>query len=498
MDTRTRTEQEELLLALEEKARRELRRKPPFLPNEGQLPVLSSKKLIRLVTSGNGSGKTVLAVNEGVLTMQGFNPYTNQKLIVPNKVIYVLDKPNKVADKIWPEMKKFYDTSTWETHKDGTPGIRRISMPNGSEMLFMFHDQDPMSFESIDGYGIVIYDEPPPRHIFIALSRGGRSKGFKTRHLFAGTPIGSNSAWLRTELLEAWKNGDQDIDVFNFHTSVNAINLDDGYIETFSKRLSEKEKLIRLSGQWSDLDGLALAHLFNPKVHVLPSAAQWDKGNPCVVSIDPHPSKAHVAMLLGVDRDDRLYVLKELSIKMLPREFARELRRWYATYNVIDIVCDNLGSAELTGAEGFLSFIEVLKQEGVRVRATRYDEKVDAEWIQRMQDALLIPDKPDQYGQMLPKLRIMPDCRGTVSDIKNVQWLKVRNIDEYKPTLDISNKDYLACLKYALAQGLSYNKPRKMKPIYHSGSMYGVTRPAKERLRVKMDARATYARKFRG
>lgn len=481
----TREEKERYLLALQEKQRREKKRKPPFKPNPGQMRVVTSPALIRLVTSGNGAGKTALACVEAVWTAQGHNPITGSKHKVPNKVIYVLDRPGKVNDKVIPEMKKFFNTDDWQFLKDGTPSVRRIVVSTGSEIIFMFHEQEAMAFESIDGYALVVYDEPPPRHIFIALLRGGRAKGYNTRHMFAGTPIGANSAWMRTELLEMWKAGDKDIDVFTFPTDENKDNLDWERVEANFKFLSEKEIEIRRNGQWSDLDGLALAHLWRDDTHIVPDDAPWDGNNPVVVAIDPHPSKKHVAVMLGVDRQDHLEVLKELEEKMVPREFARALREWMKGYRVIDIVCDNLGSSEMTGGEGFKSFIEILQEEGIRVRPTRYDEKVDAEWITRLQSALQIPDKPDNFGQTVPKLRVRARCRGTISDAKNVQWTKMRNVDEYKPTLDIANKDRLACLKYALACDLFYSKPHKTKPYYSPATMYGVGAPAKKRQAIR-------------
>lgn len=483
----SREEKEALLQAIQERKRREKSKKPPFVPNEGQLSVLQSDKLIRVVTSGNGSGKTVLAVVEAVNTCLGVNPFRKVDTPVPTKVIYVLDKPSKVNDKIVVEMKRFYDTSEWVFHKDGTPGIRRVSFPNGSEMVFMFHEQEAMSFESVDSYSSCAYDEPPPRHVFIGLARGGRSKGYKTRHLFCGTPIGPNASWLRTELLEQWKAGDPDIEVFNFSTHVNSAHLDDGYIESFSKRLTEKEIQVRLHGQWSDLDGLALAHLWRDDKHLTKGEYAVEKEWPTVIAIDPHPTKAHCVLALTATPDDRLVAIDFAERKEVPRDFARFLRKWMERFRVIDIVVDNLGSSEMTGGEGFKSFIQVLNEEGVRARPTTYDEKSDEDWITRIQDALLIPDTPDNFGQMEPKLKVHPRCRTLISDIKNAQWVKIRNQDLYKPTLDISNKDALACLKYALATGLFYAKPQRMRPHYMNVQPYrGLDLKPKRRARLSV------------
>jgi hypothetical protein len=493
MGAKLNREQAELrLLALQELKRRAKKRRPPFKPNPGQERVIRSEALIRLVTSGNGAGKTALACVEAVWTAQGYNPITGQHNKVPTKVIYVLDSPGKVNDKILPELNKFFDTTEWEPMKDGKPYVRRYVLPNGSELVFMFHEQEPAAFESIDGYSLVVYDEPPPRHVFVGLLRGGRAKGYNTRHMFAGTPIGANSAWMRTELLEMWKAGDKDIEVFAYSTDENKQNLDWERVEANFKFLSEKEVEIRRHGQWSDLDGLALAHLWKDDVHIVHDL-QWDKSCPVVVSVDPHPSKKHMAIMLGADKDNRLYVLKELAVKAVPRDFARQLKAWMEGYRVIDIVVDNLGSSEMTGGEGFKSFIEVMNEEGVRARPTRYDEKVDAEWITRLQDALLIPEQPDNFGQKVPKLRVAAQCRTTISDCKNVQWLKMRNLDEYKPTLDISNKDALACLKYALACNLYFTKPHHTAPTYRNVSLYGVSAPPAKRKALRLRRRLRQA-----
>lgn len=481
----TREQKELRLKLLQEKIRREKSKKPPFQPNEGQRKVLTSQAKIRLVTSGNGSGKTVLSCVEAVWTAQGTNPLTSETHMVPNKVIYVLDRPGKVNDKLLPELKKFFDTTHWKFHKDGTPSIRRITLPNESEILFMFWEAEPMAWESIDGYSLVVFDEPPPRHAFVGLYRGGRSKGFKTRFLFSGTPIGPNASWLRMELLERWKQGDPDIEVFTFHTEVNKENLADGYIEDFSKALSEKEKAVRLGGEWSDLDGLALAHLWRDEIHLVDDF-EWNERHPVVVSIDPHPSKKHHALMLGVDDKGNEYCIKMLIRKEVPRVFARSLREWMQGYRVVDIVCDNLGSAEMTGGEGFKTFIEVLREEGVRVRPTTYEEKHEEDWVTRIQDSLLIPDKPNNFGQKLPKLRVFRSCREIQSDIKNVTWVKIKNLDEYKPTLDIQNKDALSCLKYAKACNLFFDKPRRMEPHVMIKDKYGLMPKANKRRSVKI------------
>lgn len=481
LKTLSREEKMKLMELIEERARRDKLKIRSYEPNPGQVQVHKCQKKIRLVVAGNGSGKSTLGANEAVWAAQGYNPLSEEYLRVPRRVVVVLDKPDKVSDKWIPEMRKWFNTENWSFNKNGKPYVSQIAMPNGSEIKFMFHEQDELSFESLE-VDDLIFDEPPPRHIYIALIRGMRNKDKAARILIIGTPI--TGSWLRKEIYEPWAEGEaEDTECFRFSTAVNEKNLPDGYVEWFSSKLSDKERRIRIEGEFFDLDGLALAHLFKRDKHLLPPDFEWDKSFPCVVAIDPHPSKKHVALLVGADKQGPV-VLKELSGKLVPREFARELKKWYASYRVVDIVCDSLGSADSTGGEGFKSFIQVLNEEGIRARATTYDDKNDEDWISRIQEVLAIPTEADNFGNKEPKLRISPRCAGLISDIESVEWVKHRNLDEFKPSLNIGNKDYLACLKYGLATNITYKRSRA-EPYYRNGEAYGI----KTNNRVKMNIR---------
>jgi hypothetical protein len=432
-------------------------RKAVYTPNNGQIKVHDCKSTVRAVFAGNGSGKTTLGVNEALWACLGYNPVTEETTRVPATVIVVLDKPDKI-EKTWlPELMKWHNIEKNQLHKRGKPFYSMIEFKNGSQIQFMFHQQEPMSFESIE-LDYAIFDEPPPRHVYIALRRGARKLHSVPKFLIIGTPI--TARWLRTEIYEPWAKGElQDTTCFKYGTVVNQKNLASGYIEQFSSVLSEREKKIRLEGDFFDLEGLALAHLFDRSVHLVPPP-QWDSSWPTVVAIDPHPNKNHVACLLGCDPHGHYYYLKEIASRSVPRDFARELRDFMQGYTVIDIVCDSLGSSPLTGGDGNRSFIEVLNDMGVRARATRYEDKKDEQWIVKIQEVLKIPLESDNFGQKTPLLRIAEDCPGIIHNIENVQWMKHRLEESYKPKLDISDQDYLACLKYALSTNLQYNKRR--------------------------------------
>jgi hypothetical protein len=448
-----------MLEALEEKRRRELLNVNQYFPHPGQLRIHESKAVERFVTSGNAFGKSCLLVNEVLAAATGVNPWTKEHTPVPARCAVLLDSPTKIEEQFLPELRKWYPLNPEkQLEKRGKPYPAAIVFPNGSEIVFYFHQQDPLIFEGIE-VDYVFADEPMPRPIYVSLFiRGARTKNKKQRLLCVGTPIAAS--WMRTEIIEPWARGElENVECFKGSSHENKENLAEGYLERMESRLSDKEKAVRLHGEFYDISGLALAHLWNRSVHVHSKEKSVelrknavDNKWPCIVAVDPHPSKAVCAVLMAQDpHSNRVYVMDEFRKKVVPREFATELKDWLTEYRIVDIIVDSLGAADFTGGEGFKSFIQVLSDSGIRARSTSFKEKSDEDFIERIQDALVIPNGG------LPTLSVLQWCVGTVSDLENVSWVQAKNLngDMLKPKLAIDNRDYLACVKYGLAAGVT-------------------------------------------
>lgn len=450
--------------AAKEKQRRLRENRKAFTPHEKQLAVITDDHNKRILVSGNGFGKTALGANEVIWALDGYNPVTKQYTPAPAEIVVVLDAPEKVGDVWLPELRKWRNIENEQLHKRGKPYYTEITWPNGSSLRFMFHLQEPMAFESLES-DFVVLDEPPPRNVWIALLRSGRKKGRKARFLLIGTPIAQ--VWLR-EYYAEWEKGlFPDTQFFRGSTKDNQENLAEGYIEEFSMHLTANEKKTRLEGEFFNTEGLALAHLFDRKRHLEATHIEA-RTMPCVLAVDPHPNKPTAACLLGVDAAGIYHYLAEFNQKMVPRQFAQWLKKeWLSKYNIVDMVCDSSGNADYTGGEGFKSFIEVLNSEGVRIRGTTYDEKKDEEFLERIQDALFIAEGKE------PRLKIASYCLGVIKDIENCAWQPIKNSETYKPKLEISNRDFLACLKYALAVNLSFDqRNRQVRHTYTKRSAF--------------------------
>ncbi len=457
-----------LLDALEEQKRRDRLKKNQFVPTPKQLAVIDSDALEKYLFCGNGFGKTCVLVNWIEWAAKGWNPITKKTTPVPSVIYLVVDDPSKIDQKIIPEYRKWFDLPEERLHKDGKPHISRISYKNGSVVHILTHEVNLLKLEGVEMTHIA-YDEPPPRHVFLGLYRGGRIEGRPLQILMAGTPL--YQAWLRTDIYEPWVDGDaefQDIECFTGESADNSHINPEEYMRRFGKLLSEEEKNTRFKGEFFDLSGQALAQIWSPKVHIIPKGQfVWDRDNPCVVAIDPHKAKPHHAVLLGADKENRYYVLDEFSLKTHSRKFAKALvqKGWFRDYRVIDIIYDSYGNEEQSGGEGMKSFGQVfneeLKANGIgRARATSYEDKDDEDFVERIENVLVIPDDPDNTGQCLPKLRVLDHCRGLIRDIRQVQWQRDKKLNENKRKLDISNRDYLSCLKYGLATNLYYKKTK--------------------------------------
>lgn len=474
----SREKQEELLAALEEKRRRLVASKPLFKPHPGQLRVITSKALERYLFCGNAFGKSAVLVNEVHWAAMGFNPVTGAHSPVPAKICLILDTPEKIEDFV-TEYRKWNKLEPEWLQKRGKPHFSFIQYPNGSTVTVLTHQVEPLKLEGSQ-WTHIFADEPPPQAVFNAVFRGGRIKGRPCRVLLAGTPI--TAAWLRTDVYEPWTEGKTPhVECFTGDSAENEANLETGYIERFSQKLSDKEKQIRLHGKFFDIDGLALSHLFSKRTHTIPRARlNWESSNPCVLVFDPHPEKQNVAVLVGADQFNRLYVLEEYAEKAIARRFMNSVIRlgWFDRYNIIDVIYDSLGSGDMTSGEGYRSFGEVINEvmaeyEVGRARATTRSDKDDDDFIDRIRDVLVIPEEPDSFGVRAPRLRIVEDCRRTIDDIERVEWYLDKQIKENKAKLDTRKRDFLSCLKYALASNIFFDKPRRLNPHYVNEPVYG-------------------------
>ncbi len=433
-----------------------------YTPNPVQDRVHKSPKFIRCLFSGNGVGKTTACIQEGLWTSHGTHP-TRQTARLPNTVIIVLDDSSK-ADTVYVKnirKYKWYDLSKCTLEKHGRAYTQEIKFPNGSNWIFMTHEMAEDKWESIE-CACVIFDEPPPRFIFIALLRGMREKDMRPWIMFAGTPRGRYARWMYDEIYTPWfLKQDDEIECFFGSTNDNLHNLDPDTVERWKKRFSKEELETRLYGKFEFLSG-RIFDTFDHKHHV-EEDFPFPRGWKCVLAVDPHLRKNHIAVLLGVDPDGDIHVIKELSTSLAGSRAAEFFILACQGYNIVACVCDNFGSIKLyeeAGSDERKSFIEIWNKQALKmhrpklsIRPTTKKEKADEEWIEDMREWLRL--EPDHEGNNRAKLKIFKSCVRLIMDFDKYVWDehvgRAKDLGEPKEKPLGTNQDYLMCLKYGLA-----------------------------------------------
>lgn len=461
----TREDKIKQLALIEEKRRRLIHTRPNYRPRPGQLKVLQSPAKNIFMFSGNGAGKSTLLVNLMMFLARGHNPWSGETFKVPAKIIYVAPSARFIDQRIIPELRKWYEIPDAWLKRLGRPNTAQIQFDNGSIVDFVSADADFSTSEGTEASAVLV-DEPIPRPLYIALKRSLRMKGHKNTFFFAGTPI--SERWIRHEIYEPWAKGLlPDTECFRVHSNDNEANLSKGYIEEFSRTLTEDERATRLEGAFFDTNALALAGIFKPEHHVIPfDTFKYTPDMPCVVAIDNHSVKPHHAVMITCDKDDRLIVIKEMAMRGNATEFSVVLKEWERGYSIADRVCDSLGNMEMTSGEGMHPFIEGLQRNGVAVRGTTFKEKSHEDLIDRLKQGLALPPLPDNDGSFIPKIRILSSCTGLISDIESATWQKNRMTGEMVAKLDTSTKDHLSCMGYGLALHLFYDISKHESPVY--------------------------------
>ncbi len=437
-----------------------------YVPNTVQLSVHKSPAFIRALFSGNGVGKTTACIKEALWTSTGTHPF-RETARLPNTVIIVLDDSSK-ADTVYMaglRKRNWYDVSKLKTLKHGRSHTQEVIFPNGSNWLFMTHEMAEDKWESIE-CACVIFDEPPPRFIYIALLRGMREKDMKPWIMFAGTPLGRNAPWMYREIYRPWKfKNDPEIECFFGSTHANLSNLDPETIERWKKRYTEKELKTRLEGSFEFLSG-RIFDSFSRDHHIekdFPFPSGWK----CILAVDPHLRKNHTAVILGIDPDGEIWVVREIETHLAGRTAARYIINQCEGFNVRIGICDNFGSIKMYGdGEERKSFIDLFNEVAttmnrtrLQIRPTTRAQKRDDEWIEDMRDWLRL--EPDFDNQLRAKFHVFESCIKTIDNFESYVWDEHtgRNADlgEQKETPLGTNQDFLMCVKYGLS-----TKPEKI------------------------------------
>ncbi len=371
-DTR---EQKERLLRhlLEQKEILDQTRLLRFQPNPGlngekgfQEKFIRSLKRVRLVTAGNQSGKTHLGAWDHACLQVGVHPF--RKMKTPTTAFIVTAKPHSegIEKDIIPKLKEVVGSRDIVDIKNNSRGVPyKIIWRTGSVSYMLSCEQDDIVFEGTT-WGHGWFDEPPPRHIYIAMERGLLTSGGPVS--FTCTPL--EEPWLYDEIyIPGMMGTDPDIAVFEGSSDENR-KIDAAAKKRFFNKLDPDEIETRWHGKFRHLMGRVFKSYDHTKHLIKPFRVprHW----PTWLSIDPHRNKPHAVLFLTISPENIKYICNEIYVKCTIDELADFITDIESQYNMVDRLIDT--SAQEDGW-GRVSARELLNDKGVRTKLAQKKNK---------------------------------------------------------------------------------------------------------------------------
>lgn len=420
-----------------------------FVPTRMQQKFFESPKAIRLITAGNGSGKTMSLLIELLWTHLKTHPYRDCSTITQSW--FIVPSYGKVED-YCTELKSWCPPSLMPAFdKMGTSSIRRLRWQNGDTTTFYSTDSDTNLFEGTNFQKLFI-DEPAPRNIYIAALRGLRnSKVWSV--VWAMTPI--SEPWIYEDLYLPSRSGEApEVDVFEGSSHDNP-HLSKDFLKSFESQLSEEEKEVRIKGKFSILQGRVFKE-FDRRTHVL-KLQPWPLDWPVYESLDVHTRKPNTCIWVGMTKDEELVVIDELAVEGIP-DFAKAIMERRGDKRIVSTIVDN---SALSQDWSTRSAMQMLGDGGVRATAVRPRDKDVSNGINKMKRLLKGPN---------PRLYIAENCRNMIKEFEMYTWDNYR-VPESTGIKEKPKKiydDFLDPLRYIVNRDPRFDID--FKPISYRGS----------------------------
>lgn len=430
----------EYLRLLQEKDRR-LREEgihyyKPYVTKEGKSPqkeVHQDFSRIRLVTGGNRTGKTFLAVAEACWFALGIHPF--RKVRTPTIVWIASDSHAKNRDVFAPLFKRLLPKKDiLKTVQSPREGLLRIHLRNGSEISFKSYEAGRESFQGAE-IPFIILDEEPPEDIFAeCLMRGATCDG---TILIAMTAV-RGITWIYHKLyIPATKDKNLSIGLHRLSTMDNPY-IPDKEKEYLFQALTETDRRIRLFGEFVHRSGLVYEE-WDRKVHVvkkmpLPRAVSLYEG------LDPG-RHTFAVVFAYTDPWDNLVVYDEIymhnanlgNLKEAVHQKREEHR--YGGDDVVGVI-DQASAQKHVGMHA--SVRDQLMEPPFPVYAKPGNSNRDA-GIFRCKEYLRF--RRDEQGRAVskPRVFVMDNCVNFIQEIENYHHKK-KNTGKLSMSQEISDR----------------------------------------------------------
>lgn len=459
-----------------------------------------SEAPIRGASGGNQSSKTTLGCIEGVIKATGAvplvfdktkpqtckHPYPESRLkrSGPQHVRVIgEDYQNGVVRNLIPTFRKWSPkeyllNGRWDRSYSAGEQTLRYFHPKTKELVgtveFMSNKQDLGTFQGPPRH-MLIFDEEPMQDVYkenlMRLTTAG-----KMDVLFTMTPT-KGLSWTHDLYSEGRDKSGNHIDwyqiasVCNPHANLNVL------AEIMAEITSYDERRMRLLGEFVSLSGLIYGKLFNHRTHVIPpfttsctcGTASRSHVPQCpyniyqsYVGMDPHLSKASVAVLAVLDRDnnfivDRCYK-READVEQYKRgiheEFELDKRR------LKNAICDVSARANHTIYSN-RSIFDDLQKNPYRIPKLLPSEKFKGsihrgvDMVKRLLQIHPISQKPKFF------IMDRPENQGLIKSMRTLQRDTYANEDKQgvRDKIQEGMHDEHAAMRYITQLNLRWHSP---------------------------------------
>lgn len=372
-------------------------------------------------SGGNRLGKTFIGTIIAFSVMFGKYLWSNKRLYFPHnqprKIRYIgQDWEKHISQVVIPTLKELWPQARRKKIKKNTLGIEALwtDVETGSQLEIMSCKQDPALHEGWFG-DLIVYDEPPPRKIYVANARGLTDR--EGKELFSATLL--KEAWIDKEVIKKMdKQGNPDLSVFAVHGEIFdniGFGLTAAGVEQFANKLSEEERDARLLGIPSYMSGLVLPQ-FQRKIHICPKRFKIPLDWIVDIAVDVHPRKKQAILFIATSPKNEKYLIHEVwghgDGKWIGEEIVRKVLTNH--YRVGKIIIDPLAKSDTNNEDASSTYDKidaVLAAHGYNIDTASKD-KISG--IIMLKELLLGPNNQ-------PSLFVFPDLPRTIYEVEG--WM---------------------------------------------------------------------------
>lgn len=291
-----------------------------YQPHEKQQSFHHSKRRFKAFIGGIGSGKTLAGCWEALrlaLTQDG----SLGMILAPT---YTMLRDST--------MRTFFEVCPASVIKNHNKTKNELTLSNGSEILFRSADEPDrlrgpnLAWIFMDEAGMMTGEA------FKILMGRLRQKGYAHRLFVTTTPKGFN--WLYGVFVEG---ATEEYEVIHATTMDNKGNLPDGFIQGLEAQYSGLFYRQELLGEFVGFEGLVYDD-FSEHEHVIDEAPSLKR---YIAGVDVGFTNPTALLIIGLDSDDRAYVLEEFyKSRITEEQFLQLCRDYRDRYEVDTFYCD--------------------------------------------------------------------------------------------------------------------------------------------------------------